>query len=278
MTESITDQQYGITRLRQRRKRDFVALAVFGVLIAFGLALVRWVKDAREAAHDAQCRGHFKQLATALLYYHDTFKGFPPAYTTDRDGKPMHSWRVLILPWLEEKAVFAQYDFSKPWNDPGNLKLASQINLDLFHCPSESNHGQSVMTNYVVVVGDQSAFPGQRTTALTDMTDGVENSIFLVEIANSDIHWMEPRDLELAKMSFIVNDPHRAGISSHHPRGPGVSFADGTGIRLAESLRPETLQALITISGQEPVHKQSLILPTDGLGARLGEDSTLPRQ
>lgn len=241
-------------------------------VITLGFFLVVGVRDAREAAHDSQCRGHFKQLTMALLEYHETFKCFPPAYTTDGDGTPMHSWRVLILPWFgsEEKDVYAQFDFTKPWDDPGNLKLAGKIHLDLFHCPSESDHGRSLMTNYVVVVGSQSAFPGQRSTALTDMTDGAENTILLVEIGNSDIHWMEPRDLDFGQLSFLVNDPHRAGISSSHPRGPGVSFANGTVIRLAESLRPATLQALITISGQEPILKQSLIVP-DGSGSRLGE-------
>ena len=134
------------------------------------------------------------------------------------------------------------------------------------------------MTNYVVVVGDQTAFPGHRTTKLADIEDGAENTILLVEIGNSDIHWMEPRDLDFDTLSFIVNDPHRPGISSPHPCGPGVSFADGAGIRLAESLRPKTLQALITISGQESVFKKSLILPTDGSGNHLGEDSVMHRQ
>ncbi len=248
-----------------------LALFAGGFFVVMGFLFVRMVQDAREAARGSQCRGHFKQLVMALHFYHDTFKCFPPAYTTDSHGRRMHSWRALILPWIEQRDIVAKYDFSKPWNDPANLAMADQINLDLFHCHSEPDHGTSLMTNYVVVVGQPTAFPGAGSTTKDDITDGLEDTILLVEIANSDIRWMEPRDLEFDKLSFAINDPHRPGISSSHPRGAGVCFANGVVIRATKSLRPATVRGLLTISGGEPLRKQALTLPSDGRGGQLGE-------
>ena len=95
---------------------------------------------------------------------------------------------------------------------------------------------------------------------MTDLRDGPENTILLAEIAHSDIHWMEPRDLATQTMSFQVNDPGRPSISSYHPGGPAVIFADRiTAYRLQSTIRPETLKALITIQGGEPVSRDKLI-------------------
>lgn len=107
---------------------------------------------------------------------------------------------------------------------------------------------------------------------MSDFTDGLENTILLVEINNSDIHWMEPRDLDFDTMSFLVNDTQRPSISAPHPTGPVVVFADSiSGYRLAPSLRPETLKALLTIAGGEPVKKKSLVRSTNGQGQQLAE-------
>ena len=241
-------------------------------VIAFGLLLVVAVKDARESAHHSQCRGHFSFLTMALHNYHDTYKALPPAYLPDANGRPMHSWRVLLLPFLDQQATYKQYDFSEPWNGPNNRKLANTINLNLFQCPSGPNYGSSPMTDYVVIVGPRTAFPGSRSATFDDFQDGRGNSILLVEIANSNIHWMEPRDLNFEEMSFVVNDPQRPSISSPHPCGPGVVFADHiSAYPLAQSLRPETLQALTTIAGREPVTRDKLLRPDEKCFSRLAE-------
>ena len=79
------------------------------------------------------------------------------------------------------------------------------------------------------------------------------------EITNSDIHWMEPRDLDFDQMSFRVDDPEQPGISSPHSCGPAVVFADSIrAYRLDQSLHPETIKAMLTISGGEGVIKDGL--------------------
>ena len=93
-----------------------------GILVAL---LLPAVSAAREAARRTQCMNHLKQVALALHNYHDVFQAFPPAYTVDEDGKPLHSWRTLILPYLEQAALYEQIDLSKPWDAPENRHLAN---------------------------------------------------------------------------------------------------------------------------------------------------------
>lgn len=249
-----------------------ISLIAF-TMIGCGVWFVGAVNDAREAARNSQCRGNYGQLCLALHNYHETYKCLPPAYIADANGKPMHSWRVLLLPFLDGQELYKQYDFAEPWDGPNNRKLAEKLNYYTWQCPSGAHFGQSSVTNYVAVVGPQTAFPGDRSVTFDDFLDGLENTILLVEIANSDIHWMEPRDLNFDTMSFVTNDPQRPSISAPHANGPAVVFADRiSGYRLDRSLRPETVKAMLTIAGGEPVSKDNLIRQVDGFHWRLAEE------
>jgi hypothetical protein len=237
-----------------------------------GLWFNRALQRAREAANRTVCVGCLNQIQMALLNYHDTYGRLPPAYIADAEGRPMHSWRVLLLPFLDEQDIYNEYDFSEPWNGPHNRRLEHRINKHLIHCPSGPHREDSVVTDFVAVTGPGTAFPGAEALSFEDITDGPENTILFVEIANSDIHWMEPRDLDVREMSFVVNNPERPSISSPHPAGPGVVFADAiTVYRLSRTLRPETLHSLTTIARGEPVQKEALVRRSDQFGRQVGE-------
>jgi hypothetical protein len=259
------------SRPASRTVRSAGCAVALAAVIAAGVWLVGKIQEAREAARHTQCRSNIGQLYFALLQYHEIHGTFPPANIADADGRPMHSWRVLILPFIDQVAVYEQYRFDEPWDGPHNSELANRTG-DTFHCPSGPNRGGSPLTDYVVIVGPDTAFPGAASTSLSDITDGPENTVLLAEIAGSNIHWMEPRDLQVAEMSFVVNDRDRPSISGPHSRGPAVVFADRlTAYRLDASLRPATLRAMSTIAGGERVSKEDYVLPSDGHGARLGE-------
>ena len=238
-------------------------LVIFGFTTLFlGLAgkFVVAVLDAREAACQTNCRGHFCQLNLALSNYQEVYGSLPPAYVADADGKPMHSWRVLILPFMDGNDLYEKYRFDEPWNSPHNSQLQHSHPRRQYCCPGCSDPDHSVFTNYVVIVGPNTAFPGATSTQTKDFEDGDANTILIAEINNSDIHWMEPRDLSFESMSFQLNDPKRPGISSPHLKGPGVCFHDVcSGFRLHSSISSNTLCALTTISGHEPVVRSRLI-------------------
>lgn len=215
------------------------------------------------ASRSAQCANNLKQIALALHIYHDTYGCFPPAYVTDESGKRMHSWRVLILPFLDQEHLYKKYRFDEPWNGPENSKLHAE-KLDVYHCPT----GPDYNNLYLAVVGPNTAWPGATSRSLKDILDGTSRTILLVEHKDAQIHWMEPRDLDFDTMSFQVNDPSGKGLSSPH-RHAGkypwsedypyawVGMADGSVRRLRETTDPEALRAMLTVNGGETLPEES---------------------
>jgi prepilin-type processing-associated H-X9-DG protein len=232
-----------------------VVIGILGLLVFMFLPIGRG--GAREAARRMQCSNHLKQIGLALQNYHDTFQSLPPAYIADADGKPMHSWRVLILPFLEannpqQMALAKKYDFNEPWNGPNNSKLHKEV-MDVFRCPSRPGKQSNTETSYVVVRGTQTAWPGEKAIGFKSVTDGASETILVVEMADSGIHWMEPRDLEMDKMAMAVNSPDGRGISSAHPNVAMAVFFDGHTAAIPKNTPPETLRRLLMIADGEQV-------------------------
>ena len=203
------------------------------------------------------CRNNLKQVALALLNYESAHGCFPPAYITDESGRPTHSWRVLILPYMEQRAVFDRCRFDEPWDGPYNAK----INLcpHEFQCPCDierrKDEPPELATSYVAVVGPNTAWPGEKSLRLDDFTDGTANTILLVEVADSGIHWLEPRDLHVRQMAPGVNPKSGQGISSVHRGGANVVFADGSVHFIRDDITPELLRALLTPAGGEKIER-----------------------
>jgi prepilin-type N-terminal cleavage/methylation domain-containing protein len=109
---------------REAERRGFtlievmVVIALIAIIIAFLLPLRRG--GAVRVARRTQCVNNMKQIALALCQYEGAYGCLPPVYTTDSTGRPIHSWRALILPYLDQKALYDSIDFTKPWDDPAN--------------------------------------------------------------------------------------------------------------------------------------------------------------
>ena len=247
-------------RRSPRSVRALQAIAALAIVLAAGTWLYLAVREGREAVIACRSQCHLNQLQLALCNYHDMYGCFPPAYLTDAKGTPVHSWRVLILPFIEERSLYEAYRFDEPWNGPNNRKLADRM-PEIFHMPSEP--ASTALTNIVAIVGPGTAFPGSGCTRIDEFADGPDNTILLAEITASDIPWLEPRDLRVGQMSFTVNDRRKPAISSSRRRGPYVVFADSIHTyQLSPSLRPEALEALTTIAGGEKMY----VAEIDGVG------------
>jgi hypothetical protein len=235
------------------RRSPVEIIAMMTVLLPFGCLLIMpSVRMPRAVVWRMQCSNHLKQIGLALQNYHDQYGSFPPAYIRDAKGKPMHSWRVLILPFIEQRQLYEKYRFDEPWDGPNNSKLHNEI-VSVFCCPSRSDKQPRTETSYVVVVGSQTLWPGTKATKLSDVTDGTSNTIMAVEVANSGIHWMEPRDLHIVQMPLAINPPRGQGISSYHPNTAWAVFADGHTAALRTDTPPKTLHALLTAAGGEQI-------------------------
>jgi hypothetical protein len=196
----------------------------------------------------------------AVANYVDANGCFPPPFVNGPDGRPWHSWRVLILPYLEEKETYKAYNFNEPWDGPNNSKLAKRI-------PSQYVfHGfktpQTTTTNYLAVVGEETLWPVAKRINFKDVKDGSGNTICVVENRGANIHWMEPRDLSFDSMDMKIPSPN--GVSSPYSVA-GVLMAGGSLSSLSDSASPQTLRAMLTIAGGET-------LETDDNGWRVMED------
>lgn len=224
---------------RRYKEAAFTILGLFVtflVLPAFSMARVnyRW----------ASCKNDMRNLGLALQCYHDNYGSFPPAYIADSNGKPMHSWRVLILPYIERQDIYDQYRFDEPWDGPNNSQLHSE-RVSYYECPSDS-HATRTETSYLAITGPQTIWPGATSTKMSDIKDGPDNTILLVEAHNTGIHWMEPRDLDFANLSTLSS-------THHHGRHDFTNavFADGHHQALPDTTSAKSLRAALTISGQE---------------------------
>ncbi|NLE39494.1 MAG: DUF1559 domain-containing protein [Pirellulaceae bacterium] len=232
-----------------RRAWKTAAVLIAAIVLMFVLSVIADLTASRVAAQRAQCTNQLRQLGAALLSYHGAHGSFPPAYVADANGKPMHSWRVLILPYLDYEELYERYRFDEPWDGPNNRKLHGEI-VKCFRCPSQNTVANPRATSYVAVVGPRTAWRGDRPVRLARFIDNPETTILLVETKDSGIHWMEPRDLEYPPMPSQINAPSGGGISSHHGTSALVLFADGSVEVVSNDA--ENVDALLTIDGGDP--------------------------
>jgi hypothetical protein len=198
-----------------------VALLVYGLLGPTGPAF--WAE--REAGRRRRCQFNLKQIGLALLSYEQANGCFPPAVSTDNHGKRMMSWRVAILPYLEQHALFRQYNSKQPWDSPQNRALGNTA-LPLFRCPSDPDEtANPTETNYVRIVGKDTVggIPNE-AVEISEITDGTHDTIMVVEVSGLNINWEEPRDVTVDEFMDIVSKRQ----ASHHDEGFDVLMADGS--------------------------------------------------
>jgi hypothetical protein len=192
-----------------------------------------------------------RTLGIAFQNYHDAHLAYPTAFLAARDGKPLLSWRVLLLPFIEHADLYDQFNRDEPWDSPHNLKLLDKM-PDLYRAPGEDPG--STDASYYALVGPSTIFTGvpnenpivPRGTRMRDITDGMSNSIMIVE-SKHDVPWTKPEDIPYdAAKPF----PKLEGI---HEDGFLVLFADGSVSLIGAETTERDLRALFTKDGGEVV-------------------------
>jgi prepilin-type processing-associated H-X9-DG protein len=221
-------------------------LAVLGTIAILVALLLPAVRTAREPARRMQCGNNLKQIALALQNYHDVYNSFPPAYTVDANGKPLHSWRTLILPFNEQKALYDKIDLSKPWDDPANRE-ANKARVPSYDCPStEYPTGH---TAYLAVVAPNGCFNGSEARTIAEITDATASTLLVIEVdAEHAVPWMSPQDASEQLILSLGKAERRP-----HPSGFQAAFVDGHVQLLLGDISAATLRALISINGNDVV-------------------------
>lgn len=203
-----------------------------------------------------RCQSNLKQIVLALHHYHDAYGSFPPAAINDSNGRPMHSWRVLILPQLGEEGLYSEYDFTEPWDGPNNRRLHDRI-VESYHCKAQITKSSPTTCTYVAIVGNETLWPMTQSVSFDEIADEPSDTIIVIEIANSDIHWMEPRDLFFHEL-LLDEAKFRDRPSLHllfegHAGITNCAFADGRVRQISLQIDALTLKALFTRNAGEDV-------------------------
>jgi len=233
---------------KKKRSLRLVELAVVIAIIFLlvGMLMPMAGRGRHEAGRQTQCLNIMRQIAFATLNYESDNGHFPPAYIADENGKPMHSWRVLLLPYLEQQALYDSYRMDEPWDDPNNSKLHDEI-VSLYRCPSSSSDENC--TDYVLITGEGTAFEDVRTIGFGDITDGSSNTIMVTEIAGSDIHWMKPQDISLGQFLGL----EKSATAPNHSGTKNIALFDGSTHSLPIDADAEELKKLVMIADGEVV-------------------------
>jgi len=212
------------------------------VMAAFGLPAV---VSARSAARRAQSLSNMRQLGVVMQMYMARHGSFPPAYTTDADGRPLLSWRVQMLPYIGQQALYERFNMDEPWDSENNKKLIPLMPMTLRSPGSRASQG---MTNYLTVRGKDTVFPGAEKVKDSQITDGMSNTIMLVEVDDSRaVPWTKPDDF-----AYDEENP-TAGLGGLRRNGFNALFCDGSVRFIRRWVDRDMVRRLFTRNDGEPV-------------------------
>ncbi|MFT5091804.1 MAG: hypothetical protein ACI93T_000619, partial [Porticoccaceae bacterium] len=184
---------------------------------------------------------------------------FPPAWTVDADGKPLLSWRVLLLPYLDHKPLYDKFRLDEPWDSSHNRQLLNRMpNTYRLHTRGNSSR---TMTDYVAVVGEETLWPYTESRNYDSISDGSSHTLLVAEFVGHDIPWTKPEDLHFDQMDMTADSDD--GICSVLSP-PAFATADGV-IRFLPVGTPENIvRALLTAQGGETFDLDKLPKTRDG--------------
>lgn len=222
-------------------------LAYGAVILVFILMLLPAKRSAREAARRNGCMSNLKEIALALSNYESARGEYPPAYTVDADGRPLHSWRTLILPYIEQQPLYKSIDLTKPWDDPANEQAYNAM-PDVYGCPSDLDaHEHPNFTNYLAVVTPESAMRTADSLAYGDLPNPAQTLLVVDAGPKHGVHWMSPVDADEQLVLGLGPDselPHNGNIFL-------AMYGDGHSAALSVEVAPAVRRALITATDED---------------------------
>ncbi|MCM2370893.1 DUF1559 domain-containing protein [Aporhodopirellula aestuarii] len=219
-----------------------VSVATTGVLVGL---LLPAVQAARQAARRMSSSNNIKQIMLAMHNYHSAYRQLPKSAITDDDGKPLLSWRVAILPFIEEQALYQKFHLDEPWDSEHNLPLAKELPA-VYQSPGVTlGPGMTVMQ---AVVGEDMGMRPLEKTAFRDFLDGLSNSALILEVnAEAAVIWSKPEDIEIDKANPLQH------LGKLREGGFHIGMADGAVRFFTNSTGPEFFLRLLTRAGKETI-------------------------
>jgi hypothetical protein len=228
-------------------------VAESGYVSASGSAVAEIVRDHPEAANS------LKQLALGMHNYHDGQRRFPANASRDKNGKPLLSWRVHLLPYLEQQDLYNQFKLDEPWDSEHNKKLIEKMPA-VFGTARDAEGKLTGKTRIVVPVGADTIFPDDERglgTSFASITDGTSNTILLIEIpASKAVVWTKPDD-----WTFDPEAPAKGLFEGVRSGEISAAMADGSVRTISANTDANTLKGLFTRSGGEVIDLDQRRIP-----------------
>ncbi|MFL5342687.1 MAG: DUF1559 domain-containing protein [Gemmataceae bacterium] len=215
------------------------ALSMWGYSAAL---LLPAVERTRRAAARASSSNNLKQMALAMHNYESAFASLPTAAICDKNGKPLLSWRVAILPFIEQDNLYRAFHLDEPWDSDHNKKLIAQMPR-VYAIPGVTNPGET-NTHYRVFYNNDAMFDLTKKISLTQVADGLSNTLMIVE-ANEAVPWSKPEELLFEPTKPLPK------LGKQSPDGFMAAMGDGSVRLIKHKVSEKTIKALITRSGGE---------------------------
>ena len=180
---------------------------------------------------------NLKFIGWAMHQFTNRNAGRLPPGATRKDGEPLLSWRVAILPWLEEFALYERFRLDEPWDSPHNASLLKE--MPRVYAPVAGKETTPYATYYQGLIGPEALFDEQEGTKITEVIDAKNPTLMVVEAARP-VAWTKPEDLPYSDAGPLPE------LGGQFEDGSYVGFADGSVRFLSRRIAPERLRALIT--------------------------------
>lgn len=217
-----------------------IGIASTGVLAGM---LLPAIQSARNAARRMTSSNNLKMIGLALHNYHSAYRKLPNSAITDPDGKPLLSWRVAILPFIEEQELYQKFHLDEPWDSENNLPLSKKLPAVYQARGIKLPEGKTI---YQALVGENIGFKPLVDTRFRDFLDGLSNSLLVVETKpEAAVIWSKPEDVEID-----MDDP-LANLKGTPNKGFHVLLGDGAVRFMSDNVDTDLMKALMTRANKE---------------------------
>ncbi len=232
-----------------------MACLVFAV-IQIGSQSISRVAASRDRSMSIR---NLQRIAEALNAYAADHGSYPPVATTDDSGRSLHSWRVLILPYLGEEILYNEIDLSVAWDDPINTNVARRM-PSVYQHPNASQHNLDYQSGYHLVTGPGTLFPVSGPLGPADIVDDPAQTIVVIEAKPTVLSglWTEPVEVDYDKMQGNIGGNPNTEVGGLLVGGVAMATADGRGHFLPDTTDPSILRSLITPRGGERLPDDTL--------------------
>lgn len=206
-----------------------------------GAALAPAVSSAKAVSERSASINNLRQIGLAFHNYHDTYKTFPAAIQIGPKNIP-HSWRITLLPFLDQAPLYKQYRQDEPWDSESNKKVLAEM-PSVFRCPRDQRTSQD--TSYFTFVGPETLF-GSRKAIIAQIVDGTSNTILVVE-SKRQVPWTKPDEIEFDSRQAVMP------LGGWYPNGFCLVMFDGRALFLPQHVDQQLLKYMIMHSDGNPV-------------------------